>query len=622
MERVTVSSLRRGASSSGLLQVVEPPTPLRRCATDDDLFGKAYGFDFDQLDALDEEDDHEAAAVTPPVETVATPGQGPARASGVDPLFDFDELDDTLPASPAASRAPEQPAVPEAEPPKRHRSGRASHSAPAAERSEGLRVAILVNGSRGDIQPLVALALRLSQLRHRVRVMTNADLVDLCTSRGVDAVPVFASWSTVIAQIGGMAGSTKDVAAWACMQRGRKAAAEWLKANPSACRAAEDCLEEFQPHAVVCGSQSSGPAMRFEMGTGVPTIYTFLAKEHVDFAGSFAQVEPARPSFLAWSPSVEAVDTFSYSEHLHQTGAWLIDEFPPQSELANGGSLGALQAFLSRGPPPVVMGWGSMIAEGLPPAAMLGLALRALKTAARRGVILGGWAKLDELGAELVRHRKLDGLGCGGDGHDDASELADFASESVCFMPEAPHSWLLPQCCCAVHHGGAGTTQAVWRAGIPSVITPIFGDQFTAAETLEGLNVGAAFELPLQKLSPPQLASAVQLAEAYEHEAAALGKRLREEDGVRHAAAVLDRFLRSEVQSGRWAEQFHRLHHDPRGAAAAKPQGTYVAPAWGGGHGARAITAATAVAARRERTPRGAEPRKRGSFRAVMRGTA
>lgn len=85
-----------------------------------------------------------------------------------------------------------------------------------------------------------------------------------------------------------------------------------------------------------------------------------------------------------------------------------------------------------------------------------------------------------------------------GDTYEATVELAEFAESSVLFIDEAPHGWLLPRCSCFVHHGGAGTTHAALRAGVPSVMTPIFGDQFAAAETLDALDAGAAFELPLQ----------------------------------------------------------------------------------------------------------------------------
>jgi len=571
LERVSSASIHRRLRSDalrdldGALRVVEPPTPQRRCATDDDV-ATAYGFDFDALDAMDEEDEVDPG-VTAPANSVCLPFKlqdedsgsqavVPQEPGAMEDIFDFEALEAACCAqrepgcSPSAEAGLQGSAV-------RSRKPRPS-SAPAAERSEGLRVAILANGSRGDVQPFVALALRLSRMRHRVRIMTNADLVDFCVGHGVDAVPVFVSWSIVIEQIGGMSGSSADVKCARCMRRGKAAAEEWLKMNPLACRAAEDCLEEFQPQAVICGLQSTGPALRLELGTGVPSIYTFFARDQLEIGVAFTQAEPARPSFFASSPVYEPVDTTDFSKDLHQTGAWILADEPTSADIAEGGRLHRLKAFLASGPRPLAMGWGSMIAEGLPPVAMLSLALRTLRDSGRRGVILGGWAKLHTLGEQLIADGYLPGLCRGTDfreSFEECAALAEYAESNVCFIEEAPHGWLLPQCSCFVHHGGAGTTHAALAAGIPSVITPIFGDQFANAETLEALDAGAAFELPLQELSSSQLAQAVQVAEASAMQADACGRRLRAEDGVRIAAAVIDRFLRAEVQSGRWADQ-------------------------------------------------------------------
>lgn len=618
LERVSTATGRRlPADLRAVLQVVEPPTPQRRCATDDDV-ANAYGFDFDELDALEEAEGNDSEDSTgPPLgsEVVEEEFREPPSA--------------VLPRAPAESprcetlaRTPcERPPAPrEAAPPGKLAR---SSSAPAAERSEGLRVAILANGSRGDVQPCVALALRLSRLRHRVRILTNADLVEFCQSHGVDAAPVFVSWSVVIAQIGGMSGSSVSARCVQCMRRGKTAAEEWLKANPSACRAAEDCLEEFQPDAVLCGVQSTGPALRFELGAGVPSIYTFLARDQLDMGAAFTQMEPARPSFLASSPVFEPLEKGKFSEDLHQSGPWILDDEPSSEDLGEGGRLERLQAFLASGEKPVAVGWGSMIAEGLPPAAMLGVALRALRESGRRGVVLGGWARLHELGEKLVADGYLADMVSKadvGDTYEATVELAEFAESSVLFIDEAPHGWLLPRCSCFVHHGGAGTTHAALRAGVPSVMTPIFGDQFAAAETLDALDAGAAFELPLQELSPSHLAKAIHLAEASAKQAAALGERLRAEDGARTAAAVLDRFLRSEVRTGRWAEELRRLRAAPeakrrRGEAprsAPTAAGPPVSPA-----------RERCGAAHRDRTPTPFSPGvRRPGWRAAVRGAS
>mmetsp|Transcript_147667 Transcript_147667/g.472466 ORF Transcript_147667/g.472466 Transcript_147667/m.472466 type:complete len:254 (+) Transcript_147667:370-1131(+) len=234
-----------------------------------------------------------------------------------------------------------------------------------------------------------------------------------------------------------------------------------------------------------------------------------------------------------------------------------------------------------------------MIAEGLPRPAMLGLALCALKAAGCRGVILGGWARLHELGAKLVADLSLDGLLDGLDVGGSLlplptqAELADFASTRVCFVAEAPHDWLLPRCCCVVHHGGAGTTQSVLRAGVPSVITPIYGDQFGNAQTLRALGAGVGFEQRLTDVSHSQLADAILEAEQAAPKAAELGAQLWEEAsrGVRDAAGLMDRFFRGEVKTGRFADKLLQVRSGARGGGKGAAGGGAASASAGGAAG-------------------------------------
>merc|ERR1712125_192201 len=91
------------------------------------------------------------------------------------------------------------------------------------------------------------------------------------------------------------------------------------------------------------------------------------------------------------------------------------------------------------------------------------LAVRSLRKAGLRGIVLGGWAELcsEQLG-----------------GQPDSEELLNYASHSVLFIQSAPHEWLFPQCVAIVHHGGSGTTAAALRSGRPSIVTPCGFDQF------------------------------------------------------------------------------------------------------------------------------------------------
>ncbi|MFC6659857.1 glycosyltransferase [Deinococcus multiflagellatus] len=134
------------------------------------------------------------------------------------------------------------------------------------------------------------------------------------------------------------------------------------------------------------------------------------------------------------SPSVVPRPS-DWPAHAHLTGAWFLPQGPwtPPADL---------EAFLAAGPAPVSIGFGSM---GLrDPADTTALVLDALAQTGQRAVLLSGWGGLA------------------------AGDLPDhvFAASPL------PHSWLFPRVSAVVHHGGAGTTAAGLRAGVPSVITP------------------------------------------------------------------------------------------------------------------------------------------------------
>jgi len=122
-----------------------------------------------------------------------------------------------------------------------------------------------------------------------------------------------------------------------------------------------------------------------------------------------------------------------------------------------GEQLQTLGAFLSQGPPPVYMGWGSMMAKS--ESHMTCLAVRSLMHAKMRGIILGGWAGLKP---ELLEGQK------------DEAEMKSYCSGNVLFLETAPHEYLFPKCSVIVHHGGIGTTHASLGAGLPTIVTPVF----------------------------------------------------------------------------------------------------------------------------------------------------
>ncbi|MEJ3659254.1 glycosyltransferase [Actinomycetes bacterium KLBMP 9759] len=159
--------------------------------------------------------------------------------------------------------------------------------------------------------------------------------------------------------------------------------------------------------------------------------------------------------------------------------------------------------FLAAGPPPVVIGFGSMAGGH---GGRLGpLVAEALRTAGLRGIVQAGWAGLDA-----------------------------GPNDDVLTIGEVPHEWLFPQVAGVAHHAGAGTTAAALRAGVPSVPLPVFADQPLWARRLVTLGCAPAV-VPFQKLTAAVLAQALGAAVGNpRHRAAAqaVAARLREEDGT------------------------------------------------------------------------------------------
>lgn len=193
------------------------------------------------------------------------------------------------------------------------------------------------------------------------------------------------------------------------------------------------------------------------------------------------------------------------------TGFWFLDddEWTPDE---------ALTDFLAAGPPPVYVGFGSMTSGD--PVRLTDTVLEALAVATRRGIILGGWAG-----------------------------LADRAlPDEVLRLESAPHSWLFPRMAAVVHHGGVGTTHEGVRAGVPSVMVPFFADQPFWARRAHELGI-APRPVPQAALTAPRLAAAIAGAtesSAIAEAAAAAGRAVRQEHGVANAVAIVDRYLRQK----------------------------------------------------------------------------
>lgn len=188
----------------------------------------------------------------------------------------------------------------------------------------------------------------------------------------------------------------------------------------------------------------------------------------------------------------------------HVTGFWFLDE-PPEPDPA-------LEAFLAAGPPPVVLGFGSLAHTD--PAAVTRLLLEAVRLAGVRAVIQSGWSGLGQARLPPEVH------------------VAAFI----------PHGWLFPRAACVVHGGGAGTTAAALRAGAPSVVVPHWLDQFLWGALLAERGLASA-SLPFRDLAAQALAEAILEASASPDLREAcrdMAARLEQEQGSVAAADLLE----------------------------------------------------------------------------------
>ena len=221
----------------------------------------------------------------------------------------------------------------------------------------------------------------------------------------------------------------------------------------------------------------------------------------------FKQVNerPLTPLVFAYSPSVLPRPADWVAENIHIPGYFFLEEadYKPAEDLAR---------FLENGEPPVCISFGSMLhreAERIENAVC-----ESLERTGQRGLVLTGW------GGEWRRKTSID----------------IFTQES------APHDWLLPRCKAVIHHGGAGTTAAGLRAGIPNIVIPFAVDQPFWGKRVEKLGVGPR-PIPVKRISPSALSGAILIAvrdSSMQARAARLGEKIRSELGVSETIRLIE----------------------------------------------------------------------------------
>jgi len=327
-----------------------------------------------------------------------------------------------------------------------------------------------------------------------------------------------------------------------------RAAMAWLKKYGSSVSKLEEALDSFAPDAIIqvnCTFQ----ALHYERSRAVPVMTTCTNYQTLKLSEAISDLAPPRPNFLPVSKYYD-LPQIKVSSQVHITGAWTMHEKDAAQRTSYGSpkSWSALSRFLAKGARPVAFTWGSKASDQMHSLKLLFVVLRTLKKTGDRGVLIGGWMKLDELYKKFM----LDTLSDCAIRIPDHEELLQIARKQVCVIQEVPYSWLFPKCSCVVHHGGLGTLQAAYEAACPQVIIPISLETYSVADLVPGMPCCQGGDKLLSNMEPEDLAHAIKRSVKHEHLVKQVGAMIRKETGTENAAQIVQEFLTEEVKTGKW----------------------------------------------------------------------
>jgi len=417
-----------------------------------------------------------------------------------------------------------------------------------------LSIVIMIVGSRGDVQPFIPIGRRLAE-RHRVRIATHREFRSMVELAGLEFYPLGGDPHALmeyIVKTGGRIVPTHLDQIIEDVPKKRAMIAEILASTWRACTEADPerpGAPAFRADLILANPPSYGHIHCAEaLHVPLHMIFTMPWSATAAVPHPFAGIEPGADhpvenflsygvmDLLVWGGIADLVNAFR-----EQTlklppialadGVALLDDnevpftylwpprlvpkpadWGPHIDLANFTFYDqaktytpppALLDFLAAGEVPIYVGFGSVVVED--PAALRRTIFTALDKAGVRGIVSDGWA---HLGGEVT-------------------------PPNVFLIGDAPHDWLFARCRAVCHHGGAGTTAAGLRAGLPTVVVPFFGDQFFWGRVIADAGAGPE-PIPIHRLDSDTLTAAFEFCRRAQvrERAAALGTAVRETDGV------------------------------------------------------------------------------------------
>ncbi|KAM1265722.1 hypothetical protein ACFX2J_035372 [Malus domestica] len=407
-----------------------------------------------------------------------------------------------------------------------------------------MQIVMLIVGTRGDVQPFIAIGKRLQDYGHRVRLATHSNFKEFVLTAGLEFYPlggdpkVLAGY--MVKNKGFLPSGPSDIPIQrnqlkeiinsllpACkeadMDSGIAFKADAIIANPPAyghTHVAEALkipihvfftmpwtpTSEF-PHPLSRVKQTTGYRLSYQIvdsliWLGIRDMINDLRKKKlklrpVTYLSGSQGSDSDVPYGYIWSPHLVPKPK-DWGPKVDVVGFCFLDlasNYEPPELLVK---------WLEAGDKPIYIGFGSLPVQE--PQKMTQIIVEALEKTGQRGIINKGWGGLGEL-----------------------AEPKDF----IYLLDNCPHDWLFLQCKAVVHHGGAGTTAAGLKAACPTTIVPFFGDQPFWGERVHARGVGPA-PIAVDEFSLPKLVDAINfmLDPRVKERAVELAKAMEKEDGV------------------------------------------------------------------------------------------
>lgn len=400
-----------------------------------------------------------------------------------------------------------------------------------------MRFVVATYGTEGDTRPLAALSRALSDAGHHVRLLADEATLGSAASLGIPTAPLAGDIKKVLQP----AKKTRPSDTIRDLTEITNANSEsWLREITAAARGCDGLIvsalasfvglsaaECLGIRAIGAGAIPITPTAAFASPFLPPAlvpkwlnrtshrfinsaIWSLLRKKTNAARASVCRLPPRRAVFddhpMIWGVSPNLVPRpDDYPANIFICGQWIAPapDWSPPADLAE---------FLAAGERPIYVGFGSM--AGLMQPQLLEELVAGI--AGRRALFYPGWSNV---GVEQLP--------------------ANFF-----LVRDTPHTWLFPQTSLVLHHGGAGTTHSAARAGVPSIIVPFAGDQLFWADRLRRLGVAPA-PLSVQGLRAAKLQAGLAFAERPDvrERAAALGARMRSEDGLANALSAIETLM-------------------------------------------------------------------------------